>query len=516
MFFNSVTFLFSFLPIVLIGFLLLERVTPVFWRQLWLLAASLVFYAWTNTNVLLLFLPLTAVNYFLGSRLSRSGESSGKWLLVGSVSLNILVLAYFKYANFFVANLNAVFQTNIFIEKVLLPLGISFITFMQIAWLVAARKREAVPCNYFEFLLYSAFFPQIVSGPIVYQKESLPQFRKMRSAAERSADISVGATLFTMGLAKKVLVADTIAPWANQAFWAVSVGSPISMSAAWIGALAYAFQLYFDFSGYSDMALGVARLFGIRLPLNFNSPYKADSITDFWRRWHMTLSRFLRDYVYITLGGNRCGPFRRSFNLFLTMLLGGFWHGAGWTFLLWGALHGSYLMVNHYWAALNERTRIPGAALFNGWGGRLVTFLAVLVSWVFFRAANPEEAFRLLAGLTGANGLLLPGDPLFFKSSPMLMAVPALLGFTIDPQFVLIACLGGLALFVSLLPNSQQLLANMEPGIITYGKKIEDLPRAFLPFGWQPSLLWIALTLLTFIWCMLNLSNVSSFLYRDF
>jgi hypothetical protein len=288
------------------------------------------------------------------------------------------------------------------------------------------------------------------------------------------------------------------------------------MSAAWIGALAYAFQLYFDFSGYSDMALGVARLFGIRLPLNFNSPYKADSITDFWRRWHMTLSRFLRDYVYISLGGNRCGPFRRSFNLFLTMLLGGFWHGAGWTFLLWGALHGTYLMVNHYWAQLNERTRIPGAALFMGWGGRLVTFLAVLVSWIFFRAANPEEAFRLLAGLTGTNGLLLPGDPLFFKSSPMLMALPALLGLTIDPQFVLLACLGGLALFVSFLPNSQQLLATMEPGIVTYGKKIEDMPIVFQPLAWRPSFLWLTLSILTFIWCMLNLSNVSSFLYRDF
>jgi alginate O-acetyltransferase complex protein AlgI len=208
MFFNSSTFLFGFLPIVLAGFFLLERTGSLLARQAWLLAASLVFYAWSNSTVLALFLPLTAINYLLGSRLQRSGSNGGKWLLVLAVGINVLALCYFKYANFFVTNLNAVLQTNLFIEKILLPLGISFITFMQIAWLVACRRGESVPCSYFEFLLFSAFFPQIVSGPIVYQRETLPQFRKTRTPAERSADICVGVTLFTMGLAKKVLVAE--------------------------------------------------------------------------------------------------------------------------------------------------------------------------------------------------------------------------------------------------------------------------------------------------------------------
>jgi hypothetical protein len=230
----------------------------------------------------------------------------------------------------------------------------------------------------------------------------------------------------------------------------------------------------------------------------------------------MTLSRFLRDFVYIGLGGNRCGSVRRSANLFLTMLLGGFWHGAGWTFIFWGALHGSYLVVNHAWTSLLERTKIPGAMMFAGWGGRALTFLAVLVSWIFFRAEHPAEAIRMMAGMVGANGIFVIGDPLFFKSSPNLVGVFSWFGCQADPQFVLLGCLVGLGVFVSILPNSQQILAALEPGIVTYGKKIEEIPAAFRALAWRPSVGWLAVTLLVFIWCMLNLSNVSSFLYKDF
>jgi hypothetical protein len=230
----------------------------------------------------------------------------------------------------------------------------------------------------------------------------------------------------------------------------------------------------------------------------------------------MTLSRFLRDYVYIGLGGNRCGSFRRSLNLFLTMLIGGFWHGAGWTFILWGALHGSYLVINHAWTSLLERTKVPGAMIFAGWGGRALTFLAVLVSWIFFRAAEPAEALRMMAGMVGANGFFVPGEPLFFKSSPNLIGAFAWFGWQPEPQFVLLGCLIGLGVFVSILPNSQQILAALEPGIVTYGKKIEELPAAFRALAWRPSVAWLAVTLLVFLWCLLNLSNVSSFLYKDF
>jgi D-alanyl-lipoteichoic acid acyltransferase DltB (MBOAT superfamily) len=514
MFFNSATFLFAFLPLVLGGYLVLERKSPLMVRQIWLLAASLVFYAWSNPAVLALFLPLTVFNYLFGKALSRGGH--GRWLVTLAVTLNVLVLCYFKYANFFVGNLNALLQTNLFIEKILLPLGISFITFMQIAWLVASHRREAVACTYFEFLLYSAFFPQIVSGPIVYQRESLPQFRKVRGAEERDADLCVGATLFTMGLAKKVLIADTLAPWATQVFWAAGEGHSLSLAAAWIGALAYAFQLYFDFSGYSDMAIGVARMFGVRLPLNFDSPYKAESISDFWRRWHMTLSRFLRDYVYIPLGGSRCGAFRRSLNLFLTMVIGGFWHGAGWTFLLWGALHGGYLVINHLWTSAQEARPWPGAWILKGWGGRLLTFAAVLVAWIFFRASEPGEAWTLLQGLVGTHGWLTSADPLFQKSSPILVSALSHVGLPLDPQTLMLVTLGVLAGVVWFFPNSQQLLASMSPGLVTYGKTIPPLERPFQRLAWKPSGIWFLATTLLFLWCLLNLSHESSFLYRDF
>ncbi len=515
MFFNSASFLFVFLPVVLAGYFFLERLPRIFWRQVWLLAASLVFYGWANPQALLLFIPLILVNFIMGNRLLKSAGTPSRLILGGGIAFNLLVLGYFKYANFFVSNLNAVLQDDLFLDRILLPLGISFLTFMQIAWLVASYRKEAVPCSLFEYFLYSAFFPQVVSGPIVYQKESLPQFRKSRTSGERTNDICVGATLFSMGLAKKVLLADPLGPWATQVFWAAGEGHSISLCAAWIGALAYAFQLYFDFSGYSDMALGVARLFGIRLPLNFNSPYKAESISDFWRRWHMTLSRFLRDFVYIPLGGSRCGGLRRSMNLFLTMLLGGFWHGAGWTFLLWGALHGGYLVINHQWSLISESRIIPCSFIFSGWGGRLLTFAAVLVAWLFFRASKPEDAWQILVAMVGGGGPIVGNDPLFSKSSPVVMSVLGGGGLPLDPQVVMMSWLLILTVFVWVLPNSQQILRQMEPGLITYGKTIEPISPAFGFLEWKPRLLWLLATTVLFFWCLLNLTG-GSFLYRDF
>jgi len=518
MLFNSSTFLFLFLPITLCGFVACERLRSLVWSQAWLLVASLVFYGWVNPSALGLLLPVVLGNYFFGRALQRPDLRRGRLVLWAGVGLNLLVLGYFKYANFLVGNLNGLLQTHVFISKILLPLGISFVTFMQIAWLVASSRKEAVPCSLFEFLLYATFFPQIVSGPIVYQKETMPQFRVRRDAETRAADFCVGATLFTIGLAKKVLVADTIAPWATQAFWAVGVGKPVSLVAGWIGALAYAFQLYYDFSGYSDMALGTARLFGIRLPLNFNSPYQATSISDFWRRWHMTLSRFLRDYLYIPLGGSRCGSVRRSANLFVTMLLGGFWHGAGWTFLLWGGLHGGYLVLNHAWTTFLETRggRVAGSFLFAGWGGRIMTFLAVLVAWIFFRAEHFTDGCRLLLGMSGANGFVVPADPLFYKSVPAIRAFLETFGAAADPQAIMVALLGLLFVAVWFFPNSQQLLASHDPGLVTYGKRIEPHPWTARGFAWRPAPVWLAATVLAFLWSLLNMSNVSSFLYRDF
>lgn len=514
--FNSSSFLFLFLPGSVAGFVFCERFTPKWLANAWLLGCSLLFYAWANPVALGLLLPLVSINYWLGVALQEAGQTGKKRLLFLGVAFDLGVLGYFKYANFFVENLNGVIGTDFFLSKIALPLGISFVTFMQIAWLAASAKGESVRCSFFEYLVQACFFPQILSGPIVYQKEMVPQFRARRDADQRAEDFCVGATMFTFGLAKKVLVADTLAPWASQVFWAVGAGHPVTALAAWIGALAYAFQLYYDFSGYSDMALGVARLFGIRLPMNFDSPYKANSISDFWRRWHMTLSRFLRDYLYIPLGGNRCGSFRRSANLFLTMLLGGFWHGAGWTFLMWGALHGSYLVINHRWSEVAGAANGFFVRLFSGWGGRLLTFFSVLVAWIFFRAKSFSEGWQLVISLFGAGGVADFAEPLFYKSSPTLCVFFQMLGCPLYPQSIMGICLLLLLVIAWFFPNTQQILARYSPGIVTYGKSIAPHPWSEKWLAWKPSVPWFLLGVALFAWSLSNMSNISSFLYRDF
>jgi len=521
MFFNSSAFLFLFLPVTLAGFLLLERFTPLVFRQSWLFIASLIFYGWSNPMALLALIPFVGVNYWIGKQLSQETFHHRKLLLWCGVALNLLILGYFKYSHFFVQNLNAVLQTHFMIPKVVLPLGISFIIFMQIAWLVASSKQKTTPCNGFEFCLYATFFPQIVAGPIVYQTETLSQFRLLRDAETRAVDLSIGCTLFVMGLCKKVLVADVIAPWGKQVFWGVAHDQPITFTAAWIGALAYSFQLYFDFSGYSDMAIGVARLFGIRLPLNFNSPYLATNISDFWRRWHMSLSRFLRDYLYISLGGNRCGAIRRSLNLFITMVLGGLWHGAGWPFLMWGALHGGYLVLNHAWTACWERFSTKESRSkqlgFGQWTGRLLTFFSVMIAWIFFNSDHFSDGWNLIQRLGGTQGFFTAGDKLFFRCVPTMKAFAEGFGLQVDGQILMLLFLGFLFVVVWFFPNSQQMLAFYHPAISTYGKDIQ--PHAWAKWGglvWRPSVGWLIVTVLAFVWCLLNMTNVSSFLYRDF
>jgi len=263
-----------------------------------------------------------------------------------------------------------------------LPLGISFFTFQKIALLADAYEGKIQSLNFLDYALFVLFFPQLIAGPIVHHSEAMSQFQT-RGPVQASV-IAMGLTIFAIGLANKVLLADSLAVYATPQFDAAAAGAPLSFLAAWSGALAYTLQLYFDFSGYTDMAIGAALLFGVRLPLNFNSPYKARNIIDFWRRWHMTLSRFLRDYLYIPLGGNRHGKLSRYLNLFITMLFGGLWHGAGWTFIFWGALHGFYLAINHGWEALLARFGAgdvnPGGA--RRLGAQVVTFLAVVVGWV--------------------------------------------------------------------------------------------------------------------------------------
>ena len=293
----------------------------------------------------------------------------------------------------------------------MLPLGISFYTFQQIAFLVEAWRGQFRETDLPRYCTVVTFFPHLIAGPIINYRDVIQQFRSPDFGRPREAMIAMGLTIFIMGMAKKVLLADSIAPQADYVFSAAAAGGDVSLIEAWTGALSYTVQLYFDFSGYSDMAIGLALLLGIRLPINFNSPYKAENIADFWRRWHMTLSQFLRDYLYIPLGGNRCGPTRRTINLMLTMVLGGLWHGAGWTFVIWGALHGFYLVVCHAWTTyfrVKDGSRSHLSRRFGRIGAGALTFVAVIVAWVFFRATSLDSALLICKAMFGFNGLELP------------------------------------------------------------------------------------------------------------
>lgn len=298
--------------------------------KLWLTFTSLVFYGWWNPVYVLLIVASMLFNFWLGRRMGlavRAGGSAGLWLFWG-ITANLLLLGYFKYANFFVSNLDVVFGTGWTIGKIVLPLGISFFTFTQIAYLVDVRRGVVCEYDLGDFLLFITFFPHLIAGPIIHHSEMMPQFAEPKTFRFQWENLAVGLAIFSMGLFKKVVIADGLSRHAVKVFDAAAAGQPLYAADAWAGVFSYAFQIYFDFSGYSDMAIALARMFGITLPLNFNSPYKAVNIIEFWRRWHMTLSRFLRDYLYIPLGGNRRGTGRRYLNLILTMVLGGLWHGA--------------------------------------------------------------------------------------------------------------------------------------------------------------------------------------------
>ena len=407
MLFNSYVFLFFFLPVTLVGFHLIGKQGYHKVAVSWLVGASLFFYGWWNPAYLGLILGSILFNYAVG--FSLLGRPHKLTLFLG-VAGNLGVLGYFKYANFFIDNINALTSNDIILEQIILPLGISFFTFQQITYLVDAYRGETREYNFLHYCLFVVFFPQLIAGPIVHHKEMLPQFAKDALYGLKSRNLAVGFTIFIIGLFKKVVLADGIAVHATSVFAGAEHGVFLTFFEAWGGALAYSFQLYFDFSGYSDMAIGLARMFGIRLPLNFNSPFKATSIIDFWRRWHITLSRFLRDYLYIPLGGNRKGEARRFTNLMIAMLLGGLWHGAGWNFVLFGLAHGTYIVICGAWVKvkknISDNSVIKSTVVANSIG-RAITFLAVVLAFVPFRAESMEGTRNMLAAMLGGHGLSL-------------------------------------------------------------------------------------------------------------
>ena len=395
MLFNSYEFLLLFLPAVVAGYFAIARISTL-GANGFLAAASLFFYAWWRVDFVWILMASVAVNYLVGQKLSRDAAAgvTGKTVLGLGIAFNLGLLGYFKYADFFISNINAVAGSHIGLLRVALPLGISFFTFTQIAYLVDAWKGKAAEYSATNYLLFVTFFPHLLAGPIIHHKEMMPQFSDPRLKRLDWENVARGLALFTLGLGKKVLVADTLAPWANAGF---AHAQSLSFADGWITVLAYAMQLVFDFSGYTDMALGAALMLNIRLPANFNSPYRSADIQEFWRRWHITLSRFLRDYVYVPLGGNRFGEARMLALFVVTFAIGGFWHGAAWTYVIWGTLHGVALVVLHFWRKLGRPLpRVVAIA---------ITFLFVSAAWVVFRASSLGDAGAILSSIAGLHGV---------------------------------------------------------------------------------------------------------------
>ena len=492
MLFNSYPFIFAFLPITLVGYFSLSRYFNKELAISWLVMCCLAFYAWWNPSYLVLLAASLIANYLIGKALTNNPR---KALLALGVSLNLLALGYYKYSNFFVGNLNAFFETPIYFKEILLPLAISFFTFQQIAFLVDTYRGEAEEYHFIHYCLFVTFFPQLIAGPIVHHKEMLPQLSKTSHFRFSRSNFAIGCTIFTIGLFKKVIIADQLAPFANTVFDASAQGETLTTFDAWAGTLAYTLQLYFDFSGYSDMAIGLARLFGIKLPLNFHSPYKSRNIIEFWRRWHMTLSRFLRDYLYISLGGNRKGSVRRYINLSVTMVLGGIWHGAGWQFFIWGSLHGLYLVINHFWHHVKPaQSKSPNSRILsriNTVLSHLLTLFCVVVAWVFFRAENTSTALQML------HSMFIISD-----SSPLLFDHKKWLGMITFASII--------ALFF---PNTQQVMARHDPALLSSGIKLNQAKKFW---KWQPNIVWSTIIIIVFVWSISRMTNISEFLYFQF
>lgn len=425
MLFNSFEFIFIFLPLTFFIYFYLNEKKLIKASKGFLVLSSLFFYSWWNIIYLPILLSSMFVNYMIGNNLNKKDTIiSRKKILILGIVANLFLLGYFKYTDFFLINFNKLFDTHINLLHLALPLALSFFTFQQIAYLIDSYRKETREYDFLNYALFVTFFPQLIAGPIVHHKEMMPQFSVVRNKIRNYKNIASGLFIFSMGLFKKVVIADTFGVWATQGF---DNQSTLSFLEAWSTSLSYTFQIYFDFSGYTDMAIGIALLFNIKLPINFNSPYKATNIQDFWRRWHITLSRFLKEYVYIPLGGNKDGEFKTYTNLMATFVLGGIWHGAGWTFVFWGFLHGLGLIGHRAWSKL-------GFKLWT-WVAWFITFVFINISWVFFRAKDWDTAVKILSSMTDV-------------SDGFNMADSLVLNYLIFALFILLLC-----------RNSQELMA---------------------------------------------------------
>jgi len=517
--FNSFEFIFLFFPLCVIGYFVCAKFFSIEIALGFLVIGSLYFYAYWNPVYLILLMISIGFNFGIGRILSRDDQWKTRGVFIFGISVNLGLLAYFKYANFFIDNVNTVIGTHWELSDIILPLAISFYTFTQIAYLVDAWRGNAKEYNFLHYCLFVSFFPHLIAGPILHHRQIIPQFTNVENLTPKWSNFAVGISIFAIGLFKKTVIADNLSGYVGPVYDAGALGSDLDFFRAWGSSLAYTFQLYFDFSGYSDMAIGASRIFGVLLPINFFSPYKATSIVDFWRRWHMTLSQFLRDYLYFALGGNRKGKYRRYVNLFLTMLLGGLWHGAGWPFVVWGALHGGYLMINHGWRHVMMRcgwnfSQVP---LYRGvcW---FVTFIAVVFSWVYFRAPTLEQGNQIALAMLGTSGFEVPAGILarVGELGNQLVALgfePVLGGGSmLVTNYILVLLAAVIALT---LPNVAQIFHKYDPGLYENDNVFGSI-RGGRVMSWDYSNRWAIAVALAGVAGILTLQQISEFLYFQF
>jgi alginate O-acetyltransferase complex protein AlgI len=480
MLFNSYEFIFVFLPITLFVYFFLakKRYTKV--ATGWLVLASLVFYLYWNIYYLPLLLISIFFNYNVGKWLEKTRQKN---VLIFGIVFNLALLAYYKYAGFFISSINTAFFTDVSVPEIVLPLGISFFTFTQTAYLVDAYRGETKGYSLLTYSLFVTIFPHLIAGPILYHKDIIPQFSKLKNFVVNYKNLSLGISMFSIGLFKKVIIADALAPWVKLAF---DNADQLTFIEAWCGALAYTFQLYFDFSGYSEMAVGLGLMLNFKLPINFNSPYRSTSVIEFWRRWHMTLSAFLKDYLYIPLGGNRYGELKKMRNLLITMLLAGLWHGAGWTFVIWGGLHGLYLIINHQWKKCG--ILLPKTV---NWS---ITFICVIVAWVFFRAGSVHDALTIVKAMGNVGNIALPASGVF------------------EAKLGILGNYGIKFMEMNYWHGTKEIIVLAGAiFVLTYCKNTQERLRELKP-NWK----WIGIVTIILVCGILSLSKTSEFLYFQF
>ena len=502
MVFASHTFL-AFLVIVLAAYWLAGRRDARLGKPV-LIIASFVFYGFWIPAYLVLLITSILFNYaIVRIILGQSSPGLRRALTAIGIALNLALIGFYKYAAFLVESFNWTWQTQFEVPDIILPIGISFFTFQQISLLVDAYKGKVVDLRFWDHVLFISFFPQLIAGPIVRQHDMLPQLAARRNWTLRADYVATGIALFAFGLFKKTVLIDPFVPYLDLVYLTAASGNAVGFLDGWAAGIGYGFQVYFDFSAYSDMAIGLGFMFGLRLPINFFSPYKAGSIREFWRRWHISLSRFLRDYLFIPLGGSHHGLLHTVAALMITMGLGGLWHGAGWTFVVWGLLHGGYLSCNHLWSAgvskwlpgaRDRLRRPPGLVKAVQALSIVITFLAVSFAWVFFRSADIDSAMRLAAAMFGFSG--------WHEVVHLTRGIVPMF-----PLYLLI---------IWVMPNTMELFQATRAAL--HVEEYRDDAVSPLP-GWLSFALstrWAATTAVVFICAWFALSNLSPFIYFQF